>query len=957
MSVKFGSFDDPSDMQGLAHLIEHMVFSGSTIDGGENDFKDFVGMHGGDVFANTEPEYMGFSFTIVKDHFKAALEMFANMFNEPLMDIERFKKEMKTLNSEFESNKYKDTSRMVQLFSHTSPVNHPFNRFTWGNNQSFSGHEPQALRDCALKLFRSHFVGGSMKLVIIGSEAVDELEDLVIEYFSNLKRWRKTNFVFPEFNDRLWKHGVSYTLESLEDAQSMKISWIIPPISLSHSEIRPEQLIHILICEESEGSLCFFFKSKHWITSFTASVGHEYMFSDVGNCSFSSTAGGQLFTINLDMTHAGLENKYEMVSYIYQYLHMLRTCGSSTLLLSLIEDYKLLLQMKYQCMDSDCNQLGDPVNFSLALAVNMLSFPVSHAVSLDFCYEFGDLTAVQDMLRNFTTNNMRIDLLTKSFTKEEETQEEPYFSSKYKEEPIPHHYLQKWESSQFLHFPQRNSFMPATCFWKDVPDYLKNEEILDVDHEDKTGDVENSNSDEMEEDPDSNNDVQMDEDPDSFEMEEDLDSDSEVQMDEDPDSCEMEEDLVSDTSEEADDEETPYQPIIVDGHNKLFYRHQVVALSTACFNVYMNVSPGVIPHMVARIYFEMLKHELSPIIYRGVDAYVYPQLSFRDDNTIEIELYGYAGTIRDFMSSFCEEFRSFVPTLEVFEIITEKMLRQFYLTSRDLIVHGKQLLSEFIIEGQLSMDEKFNAMKLISFEDLNAFLPKTQQIRIVGLFSGSFSEDYCKQILGLFKPFGEFEIPRKSGTKKELALISPYRVSAMPITEIESNSLAKVYYQMTCEENSKDFKSNRISAFLHLLKSMVDEQIYTDLRLKQRLGYLVGCEIHNQHGTKGVYFYVVSSEHKPMHLLEKIYEFVASLRHYLVNVEEKTFELYKSGIDVPDDSDMSSDLIHDDSCIRGHHTAVKLVLKTMKKEDVIEIYDHFLVQKPLIVEVCIGSDI
>lgn len=43
-------------------------------------------------------------------------------------------------------------------------------------------------------------------------------------------------------------------------------------------------------------------------------------------------------------------------------------------------------------------------------------------------------------------------------------------------------------------------------------------------------------------------------------------------------------------------------------------------------------------------------------------------------------------------------------------------------------MHGKQLLSEFIIEGQLSMDEKFNAMKLISFEDLNAFLPKTQQV-------------------------------------------------------------------------------------------------------------------------------------------------------------------------------------------------------------------------------------
>ncbi|CAN7045389.1 unnamed protein product, partial [Brassica rapa subsp. trilocularis] len=151
---------------------------------------------------------------------------------------------------------------------------------------------------------------------------------------------------------------------------------------------------------------------------------------------------------------------------------------------------------------------------------------------------------------------------------------------------------------------------------------------------------------------------------------------------------------------------------------------------------------------------------------------------------------------------------------------------------------------------------------------------------------------------------------------------------------------------MTCEQNSKDFKSNIVSVFLHLLKSMVDEKIYTDLRLKQRLGYHVGCEIHYQHGTKGVYFYVVSSEHKPMHLLQKIYEFVAST----ANVEEKTFELYISGIDVPDDSGMCPDLIHDDICIRGHHTAVKLVLKTMKKEDVIQLYDHLLFQKSLIVE-------
>lgn len=57
----------------------------------------------------------------------------------------------------------------------------------------------------------------------------------------------------------------------------------------------------------------------------------------------------------------------------------MRTCGSSTLLLSLIEDYKLLLEIKYQCMGVDHNQLGDPINVSMSLAgfFTHLNLPVS----------------------------------------------------------------------------------------------------------------------------------------------------------------------------------------------------------------------------------------------------------------------------------------------------------------------------------------------------------------------------------------------------------------------------------------------------------------------------------------------------------------------------------------------------------------------------------------------------
>ncbi|KAJ0232294.1 Peptidase M16 [Hirschfeldia incana] len=912
ISVKFGNFDDPPEMQGLAHLIEHMIFCGSTSNDGVNDFKEFVGMHGGDVFAKTEPEYMGFAFTIVKDHFKAALEMFGSMFSEPLMNIERFEKEIMTLNSEFESYKYKDSCRLEQLLSHTSHKNHPFNRFPWGNKKSFSGQNVDADACCerAKNLFQRHFIGASMKLVIIGSDAVNELQHMVIDFFAKIKRGIKSDFVFPTFNEPLWKHGVSYTLESLEGAQCMRVTWIIPPVTLVHSERRSAHLIHKLFCEECEGSLCYFLKSKHWISSLTASVGHECSFTDIGDCSFTSTAGGQLFYISLDITDTGLDNKYEIVSYIYQYLHFLKTCGSSQLLLSLIEEYKFSLEMKYQCLELDSEQLGDLINFSLALAVNMLSFPVSHALSLDYCYHFGDINALQEILGYFSTKNMRIDLLSKPFAKDDETKDEPYFSSKYKEEQIPLHFIEKWETSKVLdsalRLPQRNRFMPGTAFWR-------------------------NDFDEMEENPEEAHDMYEEE---YAELDE---------MEENPD--------------EADEDEASFQPIAVGDYNKLFLQYEEAPFSTASFKIYMNVSQEAKAHMVFRIFLEMVKDQLSPILYKGEEAYISCELSFGDDSTIELKLYGYAARFKDFLSTIWETFCSFVPSLEAFETITEKMLRQFYLTSRDLIVHAKQLLSESIIEGQLSMFEKFNAMKLISYEDLTAFIPKMQQIRVVGLFTGKYSEDDCREILDLFNPIGNFEIPRISPTKRDLAICSPHRVSAKPIIENETNSLAKVYYQVSCEQNSSDFNPIMMSAFLLLLKSMVDEKIYADLRLEQRLGYHVGCEIHNQHGTKGVYFYVVSCDHKLVHLLEKIHDFVAAIPHYLANVDDKTFENYRSGTDVPGDSGMSPDLIHDGSCVNGHHTAVRFVLKKMKKEDVIKLCSQFFLQEPSIVEVCIGSDV
>ncbi|CAF1920770.1 unnamed protein product [Brassica napus] len=319
---RFGSIDDPPDMMGIAHLIEHMLLRGSTENPGENNdascfcfinifqFRSFVKMNGGRVFAVTDMEHSGFSFEIDTPYFQAGLKRFAKSFISPLMDVEDLKSEINTINQEWLGWKFRDVARLERLFAHTTHVDHPFHRFTTGNKRSLSNHEPKSVRDAAVKLFVKHFVASCMKLVVIGADPVDKLERCVKKYFSELTRGQQINLAFPEYDTHrwkhsLWKHGVAYFLESLEGSQTMKISWILPPVSRTHVNKRPEMFILRLLCDESQGSLSSFFKSKLWITSLRVWSGHESKFSEVESSSYCSTLAGQLFVISMDITDRG----------------------------------------------------------------------------------------------------------------------------------------------------------------------------------------------------------------------------------------------------------------------------------------------------------------------------------------------------------------------------------------------------------------------------------------------------------------------------------------------------------------------------------------------------------------------------------------------------------------------------------------------------------------------------
>ncbi|URE23096.1 Peptidase M16 inactive domain, partial [Musa troglodytarum] len=272
MCVGMGSFSDPSKAQGLAHFLEHMLFMGSSEFPDENEYDHYLSKHGGSTNAFTETEYTCYYFEVNREYLKGALKRFSQFFISPLVKAEAMEREVMAVDSEFNQVLQSDSCRLLQLHCHTSSVGHPFNRFYWGNKKSLLDAMENGinLREEILKMYAENYHGGIMKLVVIGGEPLDVLQQWVVELFSNIKAG--------------------------------------PPLRISYKSDLPIWKV------EGKGSLLYFLKSKGLASSLSAGVGDEGM---------RRSSIAYIFVISIYLTDSGLEKFYEVIGFVYQYLKLL----------------------------------------------------------------------------------------------------------------------------------------------------------------------------------------------------------------------------------------------------------------------------------------------------------------------------------------------------------------------------------------------------------------------------------------------------------------------------------------------------------------------------------------------------------------------------------------------------------------------------------------------------------
>lgn len=182
MYVSVGSNDNPKDLEGLAHYLEHMLFMGSDLYPGGTYFQNSVSKHGGMTNAFTTDESTQYYFT-VSDNFMDILKVFSRFFIKPSFDVEWVEKEVNAVDSEHNKNIGSDSWRLMHVAKnfYTDEIN---NRFTTGTKRSLIGavnDDANLLRDRLIKFYESHYSSDRMLLFIshkLEASTIQQLNDM-----------------------------------------------------------------------------------------------------------------------------------------------------------------------------------------------------------------------------------------------------------------------------------------------------------------------------------------------------------------------------------------------------------------------------------------------------------------------------------------------------------------------------------------------------------------------------------------------------------------------------------------------------------------------------------------------------------------------------------------------------------------------------------------------------------
>ncbi|CAO1435225.1 unnamed protein product [Diamesa serratosioi] len=437
LSINVGSFNDPREVQGLSHFLEHMIFMGSKKYPLENELDEFITKNGGNSNAWTENEYTAFYFEIVEKSLVQAIDIFSQLFISPLILKNSMQKEIEAVESEFQNTINDDGTRIYQLLASLADESHPASTFSWGNLRSLQTDEDNDKLNNKLHEFRKlHYVAEKIYLCIESRLELDELQEIVESHFSEIKRsneivkkessptddWK--NVFKTNFYDNI------FYVKPKADKCKMFLSFPMQSLQKEYRS-KPHDYLGSLIEDEGVGSLSSYLRKNLWAVQVEAGSNDK---SFEGNSLFT------LFSITVTLTESGYENISSILEAIFSYLLLLKKT-SIGVHKKLFAEYKQIKDtaFKYQEEKTAVDNVEECV-------VNMQYYNSEDILTgSEIYFEFSE-QLVMDMIDKLNERKFNLMILTDKFSTFDKI--EKWFGTDYAELKFPDEYKKLWDERE-----------------------------------------------------------------------------------------------------------------------------------------------------------------------------------------------------------------------------------------------------------------------------------------------------------------------------------------------------------------------------------------------------------------------------------------------------------------------------------------------------------------------------
>lgn len=435
MSVGAGSGDEPPDCAGLAHLLEHMLFLGTERYPAPEDFPAYVQGHGGRYNATTELDQTRYFFEIPPAHLDGALDRFAQFFIAPRLTESAIAQEREVIDAEYRARRQEDEQRILGVIKQVLDPAHPASRFLAGNRDTL-GAAPESLRRALMAFRQRHYTAANLRLAVVGTEPLDDLEGLVRRCFVDIP---PGTMPAPAAHPPLLPPGklpLSLALQPTHRCHELRLCFPVPALRPDDYQ-QPWEYLGQLLAFRGPGSLYGQLMDRGWLTDIDGSV-------------LLDTRPQALFQIRLRLTPEGMGHTAVITAAVFACLRRIEADG--------IADWR---HRERQALADQRFRLAattSTLEFVKSLADQLHRYPVTEALRGPYRLDEFQPRVIRDCLARLTPDNL-LALTIDPAGRGDRTS--PWFPAPYRIAAAPDHAAAQWDGALDFTLPPPNPFIMA----------------------------------------------------------------------------------------------------------------------------------------------------------------------------------------------------------------------------------------------------------------------------------------------------------------------------------------------------------------------------------------------------------------------------------------------------------------------------------------------------------------